>query len=84
MLVVGANLVPLPDLARGDAFAGIYQRRDGHLPRVLGQGLHVIVLPVAFHEGGAEVAATVPEHAGQVGVCSPVSTPRRCLVTKTK
>ena len=31
MLVVGADLVALPDPARGYALAGIHQRGDGHL-----------------------------------------------------
>ena len=57
MFAVRTDPVPLPQHARGHAREWVQQRGYGDLSRVPGHHVHVIVLPAALGQDGAEVAA---------------------------
>jgi hypothetical protein len=60
MLAVGADLLPLPQYARGHALEWVHRPGHGDLWRVYDQRVHVIVFLVAPGQEGAGVAARVP------------------------
>jgi putative transposase len=65
VLAVGTDPVPLSQYPRGHAVERVRQRGDTHFWQILGHQVHMVVLPVAFGQDGAELAAFLTEHLSQ-------------------
>lgn len=63
---MGADPVPLSAACARTSLERVYQGGHGHLGRVSGQQVLVIIFPIALGHDGAKVAAHLPEHVVQL------------------
>jgi putative transposase len=66
MVAMGADPVPLGAACARTSLERFHQGDYGHLGRVPGQQVHVIIFPIARGQDGAKVAAHLPEHVVQI------------------
>ena len=84
MVAMGADPVPLGAAYARTSLERVHQGGHGHLGRVPGQQVHVIIFPIALGQDGAKVAAHLPEHIVQIADVLAGQHTRRYFATKTK